>query len=263
MIADDTCDSLVRTLYQSLASRPLAELLLQYGLLRQLIHDACVDTLRDSVVFTPEEQPLLLTTLWDGVPVPPPGQFEGDWLATLPQELQGPVGQRWNQIRLQKWLDERYADRVEPYFLERRRDLEQVVYRMIRLRQQGKAEEIYLRLLDDDADFGDLAFQHSSGDERYTNGLVGPMLVTQPHQSIRAALDTMAVGDIHPPFRVEQWILLLQLLHRLPATLNDNTRASLQQELLKSELDVVIDGSLRRVYPELNQSAEAITLPHG
>lgn len=239
-----------------LERQPFAQLLLQHGILRQLARDALLQRLRNSVQFSAEEEPLVLTTLWDGVPHEPPASLSGDWLTPLPELLRGPLAQRWDQIRQQKWIEDTYRDRLEPYFLERRADLEQVVYGMIRLNQQGVAEELYLRLLDDAADFGDLARRYSLGEERYTRGLVGPMLISQPHASIRAVLETLTVGEIHPPFRVDKWVLLLQMEHRLPASLNDATRLQLYTELFEQDLNTCLDAALSEIYPQLAAAAD-------
>jgi hypothetical protein len=50
---------------------------------------------------------------------------------------------------------------------------------MIRLPNQGAAEELHLRLLDDNTDFVSLARSHSLGEKRFTRGFVGPMLISQ------------------------------------------------------------------------------------
>jgi parvulin-like peptidyl-prolyl isomerase len=161
------------------------------------------------------------------------------------------MSQRWDQVRLQKLMEERYRETLEPYFLERRKDLEQVVYGMIRLKNQGTAEELYLRLIDDNANFYELAQTYSLGEERFTHGLVGPMLISQPHATIRAVLESLKVGEVHAPFRVDQWILLVRMEHRQPANLNDATRIQLLQELLQKELDESLDAMLASIYPNL------------
>jgi parvulin-like peptidyl-prolyl isomerase len=167
------------------------------------------------------------------------------------------MGQRWDQVRLQKLMESRYQERLEPYFLERRKDLEQVVYGLIRVRNQGAAEELYLRLLDDGADFTELARTYSLGEERFTHGLVGPMLISQPHPTIRAVLESLKLGEVHAPFRVDSWVLLVRMEHRQPASLNDPTRIQLLQELLQQELDQTLDALLAAFYPTLVAASES------
>jgi len=251
MLPADHLPSDLNEAIEAIANQPIAEFLLQRGILRQLGNDLLIQRLRDTVTFTAEEEPVVLSRLWDGVPGDPPASLQGDWISTLPPLIQGPLRDRWNQIRLQKWIETTYLDRLEPYFLERRADLEQVVYGMIRLRNQGAAEELYLRLLDDEADFGELARIHSLGEERFTRGLVGPMLISQPHATIRAVLDKLTVGEVHPPFRVDTWVLLVQMEHRQPANLNDATRLQLYNELFQRDLEATLDQQLQTIYPTL------------
>lgn len=241
----------VRGSLAQLARQPLAELLLQHGILRRLAADQLRKRLCDSVTFSAEEEPLVLSRLFQDTAIEPATSLAPGWLEALPAMAQGPLRERWDQIRLQKWMEEAYRDRIEAYFLERREDMEQVVYGMIRLRQQGVAEEIYLRLLDDDADFGELAREYSLGDERFTRGLVGPMRINQPHPTIRAVLQSLSVGDLHPPFQLNNWILLLRMEHRMPAQLNDSTMLQLSQELLQLDLDAALDERLPALYPAL------------
>lgn len=263
MLAPEVLEADLRLSLRELAALPLAEVLLQNGILRRLAADHVRRHLAASVRFSPEQEPLVINRLFEGCAgVQPPPSLAPGWLESLPAMAQGPLRERWDQIRLQKWMEETYRDRLEPYFLERREDLEQVVYGMIRLRNQGAAEELYLRLLDDQADFGDLAREHSLGDERFTRGLVGPMRISQPHPSIRAVLQTLAVGELHPPLQVDNWILLLRMEHRQPARLTDSTMQQLCEELLQKELDGVLDAQLAALYPSLVAAFPGSLQPH-
>jgi parvulin-like peptidyl-prolyl isomerase len=235
------------------ASKPLAELLLQQGWLRQQARDHLLDQLRAEACFDPEDESRLLEQLWHGLAAPRPERLSlsGDWISSQPEELQPQLRQRWDWLRLQKAMEERYGDQVESHFLDRRADLERLVYGVIRVRHQGLADELYLRLLDDDADFGQLARQHSMGDERFTYGLVGPMPVHRLNPALRQVLHSLSIGQIHPPFALQGWVLLLRLDHREPARLDDPTRQLLLEELLQQELEATLDQELTTLYPQL------------
>jgi len=250
-------ESELRGRIESIASRPLAEILLQHGILRSIAQEILLGELREAVSFTAEEEPVIIQRLWEGVELEPPDSLAGDWIAQLPDPLKLGMGQRWDQVRLQKLMESRYKERLEPYFLERRKDLEQVVYGLIRVRNQGAAEELYLRLLDDGADFTELARTYSLGEERFTHGLVGPMLISQPHPTIRAVLESLKLGEVHAPFRVDSWVLLVRMEHRQPPSLNDPTRIQLLQELLQQELDQTLDALLAAFYPTLVAASES------
>lgn len=227
-------------------SLPLPDLLQQLQVLPRLAQELIIEQLLAEVVFQEEEQSSIIEQLWKGVSLPAPKRLDdqGQWLAELPENLQQPLQQRLRQLRLQKLFELRYSGRLEPYFLERRADLEQVVYGVIRLDSQGIAEEFYLRLLEGEAEFGLLAKEFSLGEERYTRGLVGPMPITQPHPTIRQALARLSIGELHEPIRLDRWVLLIQLEHRIPAKLDEPTRQKLLQEIFEQELQESVAGQL-------------------
>ena len=239
----------LRGALEAMARLPLHYLLEQQGLLRPLARELALKTLRRDVPFTAEEGREVLSRICAGLPCDPPTTLEGDWIRTLPDNVQGAVRQRWDHLRFQKALEDRYGERVEAHFLERREDLEQVVLRLMRLPQQGLAEELYLRLIDYDASFGDLASRYSLGDESVTRGIVGPIELSQLQPTLRGVLDSLAPGDIHPPFLLDEAILLVRLEHRLPASLNEALRHRLLEELLQPDLESSVEAALAALHP--------------
>lgn len=238
----------LRSALEAMARLPVHELLDQQGVLRALARDLALTSLRQEARFTAEEREGLPARLCADLPLEPPTSLEGDWLEGLPGNLQATVRQRWDQLRLRKVLEDRYGERVEAHFLERREDLEQVVLRLMRLSQQGLAEELYLRLIDDAASFGDLAHRFSLGDESVTRGIVGPIERSQLHPTLREVASALAVGDLHPPFLLDDAILLVRLEHRRPASLDEALRQRLLEELLQPDLSASIDAALAELH---------------
>lgn len=222
--------------FNAVSALPFLALLEREGILQRLARESAITAVAGAVSFPDEEHPAVIARLWEGLEIDPPQDLNGDWLAPVPPPQQPLLLQRWQELRLQKAMDLTYAHRIDAYFLERRAELERVVYGMIRVRNQGAAEELYLRLIDDSADFASLASTYSLGDERYTHGLVGPMPISQPHPAIRQALTPLAVGDIAPPLRIDDWVLILRMEHREPARLNKATRQLLTTELFEADL---------------------------
>jgi parvulin-like peptidyl-prolyl isomerase len=205
-----------REALDGLRDLPPEHVLERHGLLRPLAREAVLAQIAREVPLSEEE------------------------MERIPEEA--PV----DLVRRHKWMEEHYGPQVEARFLERRADLERVVFRTIRLRQLGLAEELYLRLLDEEESFGDLAALHSMGEERYTRGLMGPMPISQPHPSVRAVLERMEIGDLCPPFTVDHTLLILRLEHRIPAALDEAMRQHLLQELMQPDLDAAVDHLLTR-----------------
>ena len=114
----------LNTALAELAQQPLAALLNQQGILRGLARDLLLRRLLQTVQFSNDEQDQILKHLWEGQMEAAPASLTGNWLAELAEDLQGPMQQRWNELCLQKLMEERYGERVEPYMLERRDALE-------------------------------------------------------------------------------------------------------------------------------------------
>ena len=56
-----------------------------------------------------------------------------------------------------------------------------VIYSLIRVKDFFKARELYLRIIGNEAEFGDLAAEFSEGIEKKTRGVVGPMPLGRSH----------------------------------------------------------------------------------
>lgn len=227
-----------------MARQPLHSLLVEHGILAAVARELLLEALRQEAPLEGPAADALRQRIAAELGGPPPASLQGDWLAPWPEEQRQHVRRYWNQWRLQQALEARYGDRLEAHFLARRGDLEQVVFRLMRLPRQGLAEELYLRLVDDRASFGELAASHGLGDETITRGIVGPIEISQLHPSLRAALRGLTEGQTHPPFPLDGTLLLVRLEHRRPASLQEPMRQRLLEELLQHDLPTAIDAAL-------------------
>ncbi|MFY7696684.1 MAG: peptidylprolyl isomerase [Cyanobium sp.] len=133
--------------------------------------------------------------------------------------------------RLELFKERMFEAEVEIRFLERKLDLDRVIYSLIRVKEQHVAEELYHRILEGESDFGDLAEHFSLGQERLTKGRVGPLPLTSAHAELVRRLRVSRPGQLLPPFHLVNVWLLLRIEHWLPAELDESTRASMRNEL--------------------------------
>lgn len=133
--------------------------------------------------------------------------------------------------RLELFKQRVFEAEVEIRFLERKLDLDQVIYSLIRVEEQHVAEELHQRILEGEADFADLAERFSLGAERHTMGRVGPVPLTGAHAEVVKRLRISRPGQLLAPFHLVNVWLLLRLEHWFPAELNDETRTTMRNEL--------------------------------
>lgn len=257
MIADAALQADLQQALIAMERQPLLPLLEQQGVLVPLVKQLLLERLRNGVPCSQATITSIAREICAELALDPPSNLDRNWPKSLPEAGAVQAARRWNQRLLALAIEARYGEAVEAYYLRRRAELDQVVFRIMRLDQLGLAEELYLRLIDDDASFGDLAEIHARGEERHTRGLVGPMPLGQPHPRIRAVLAALNEGEIAPPFLVENTILLVRLEKRLPAQLTPEIRGQLLGELLEAELDASVGPALE----ELRRSTLATRVP--
>ena len=139
--------------------------------------------------------------------------------------------------RLQVFKQLMFVDEVELRFLERKLQLDQVTYSLIRVKEGALAQELYHRLHDDQEDFASLAAAYSQGPERQTGGRIGPVPLAQAHEVVANQLRISQAGQLWPPlFLVNIW-LIIRLDHLEPARLDDDIKQVLLDDLFDDWLD--------------------------
>ena len=140
------------------------------------------------------------------------------------------------QERLHRFQQQMFTDDVEVRFLDRKSDLDQISYSLIRLRDGDLAFELHQRLLEGEADFATLAAAHSEGPEREHQGRVGPVPLSQAHQVLVDKLRTSRPGQLWTPFFLKDIWVILRLDSWEGARLDEDARQQLLQDLFEDWL---------------------------
>lgn len=246
LIPSETLHAAITAQLNSLQEKKIASLLAELGALPQIIKNIANQLIIGQIVFDQQEIDMVNKQIAEGLPLPPDKIFSNpiDTINHAPENIKPILVSRYRELQLRKLINSTYQEIVDPYFLERRAALEKIVYGVIRVSSPGVADELYLRLIDGDITFGDLAQRYSEGDERYTKGLVGPLPLLQVHPAIQKALTTISTEEIHPPVQVDKWFLILTLVHTQPARMTDETRIQLMRELYEKDLEILIKNCI-------------------
>jgi len=151
-------------------------------------------------------------------------------------------------IRLKKYCTKVFEHQVEARFLERKTELDLFVYSLIRINDVYKAKELYMRLICKEANFDDLAYQHSDGPEKITRGIVGPSTIESAHPQLAKALRTGKIGEIMPPLKVDSQVgivyLIIRVEHHAPAMLDKFMREKMALEIFDKSLEEEVNKYL-------------------
>ena len=139
--------------------------------------------------------------------------------------------------------------------MERKKDLDQVVYSLLRLQNSFLARELYLQIESGESNFADLAKRYAEGPERNTNGIVGPVSLTQAHPTLVEKLQVAQPGVLLEPFRISAggWSSDSMNATRRPrSTMRSPTRCA---------MSYLMFGSCQETAEVLNQMAAEVTKP--
>ena len=145
-------------------------------------------------------------------------------------------------VRIILYGNENFGHRAEQRFLQRKTQLDQVIYSLIRVQDSGLAQELYLQIAGGERSFAELASEQSQGPEKNTRGIVGPVSLTQAHPKISELLRSGSDGQLFAPVRIEPWSIIVQRESMQSAIFDEKMRTIMTQELF----DIWVHEELQR-----------------
>ncbi|WP_242025759.1 peptidylprolyl isomerase [Leptolyngbya sp. FACHB-36] len=205
-------------------------LLGKYGLLPQLRREMLIDEAIGAITCTEDEMEAARQQFLEQNHITSDADLEA-WLEQhyLTAEHLEEVATR--RQRIEKFKQVTWGAKVESYFLQRKFQLDQVIYSLIRTRNWNTAQELYFRIEAGEQSFGELAREYSEGSEASTDGLVGPVELSVPHPVLAQRLAASQPGHLHPPSRIGEWVVIVRMEKLLPAKFDDAMRQRLLNEL--------------------------------
>ena len=134
-------------------------------------------------------------------------------------------------LKLDRFKQSTFDSKVDSYFLQRKSQLDRAVYSLLRVKDSHLAQELFFRIQDGEATFGELVKQYSGGPEAESGGIIGPQELSVPHPMLAQRISTLKPGQLAPPMQIADWFVLVELKNYLPAQLDKSMRARLIDEL--------------------------------
>ena len=143
---------------------------------------------------------------------------------------------------------DKFTSKAENRFLERKEELDSVIYSLIRVRDKYKAREIWVQINEKESEFSDLASKFSEGPEKMKQGIVGPAPLTQANPKVCETLRSLEPGELAQPIFLNGFYLIIRLEKYFPATLDEETKKAMAIELfekwLKEETELMLNEIL-------------------
>lgn len=220
---------------QRITASAVMPLLARYQLIPKLAQEIILDQAIAAIDCTPEESQTALQQFCDQNKFANLEQGRA-WLAQqgmAPEQLES-IALRG--LKLQKFKDMTFGHKLESYFLKRKSALDRVEYSLLRTKDVSIAQELYFRIEDDPDQFAELAKQYSQGPEAQTGGLIGPQELSAPHPILARLLSISQPGQLWPPTRVAEWMIIVRLEKFMPSQLDEAMSQRLMGELFNQWL---------------------------
>ena len=225
--------------------------LARYELLRPYVNKKLLDSTLQGVEISAEESQQLLKQFCKKKGFNSKDAFQ----QFLQQEGINEETMAWRlslPLRIERYSSDRFGGKAEQRFLERKEQLDSVMYSLLRVKDPYLALELYMRIAEGEASFAELASDFSEGSEKNNGGSVGPVPLRQAHPQLSEALRTNAPGVLIEPFRIDEWWLVVRLNRYTPAVFDEKTRKRMSAELFQRWLDEQITEQIKQLSSTLS-----------
>ena len=150
------------------------------------------------------------------------------------------------QAKIIEYAKKKYDNKANTRFLSRRKDLEMVVYSLIRIKSQDLAKELYFKIESEEESLEDLANKYSEGNEKYSRGIIGPVPINQGHPSLSDKLRVMQQGELTEPFLLDNWWCIIRLEKLINPSFNETIKSQMCKEIFDEEINNLVDSFIKK-----------------
>jgi len=220
---------------RAITAEEILPLIAGYQMLPQLLQELLIDQGTAAIELTPEETAAACEQFYTQNQIT--GEAERQtWLGRYGMTQAQLEALATRELRIEKFKQATWGPKLESYFLTRKGQLDKVIYSLIRIQDLGIAQELYFRILEGEQTFAELAREYSRGPEAQTDGLIGPVELSVPHPTLAQLLSLSQPGQLSPPTRVGEWLVIVRLEKFIPAQLDEAMRRRLLNECFNNWL---------------------------
>ena len=143
-----------------------------------------------------------------------------------------------NPTALISWARSQWEHRLDSLFLQRKDCLDEASCRILRVKKQGLALELYHRLQAQESTFDELSMRFGAVPEKFHGGLYKQQSLGNLPGNLGHFLRKLKPGELTKPLRIGEQFFIVQLTSFVPAVYGEASK----QKLLQLELQQWPDG---------------------
>ena len=134
-------------------------------------------------------------------------------------------------LKIYKFAEENFQNELNEYFLKKKEYLDEYTFNIIRVKKSELAHELYFQIDSGESDFFKLSKKYSFYSPLYPEGVFGPRNLDGVNPLIKNKLLNSSIGNLIMPFQVDEWWLIIKLLEKKQAKLDEETSKVLLMEI--------------------------------
>lgn len=220
---------------RTIQATELIPLLASYQMLPQLQRELIIDEAIASVECTPEEITRAQQLFYNERQLKTDADIKA-WMTYHGITVEQLESVTIRRLKIEKFKLVTWGGKLESYFFQNKGKLDKVIYSLLRTQDIGLVQELYFRLQAKEQSFAEVAKEYSQGPEAQTGGLVGPIELQTLHPAMIQLVSSSQPGQVMPPARIAEWVVIVRLEKLIPAQLDEQMKARLLNELFEAWL---------------------------
>ncbi len=156
-------------------------------------------------------------------------------------------------LKILLFAKQNFQEEIKSYFLKRKDLLDEYTFNIIRIKNKNLANELYFRIDSEESDFVELSEKYSYYSELYPKALFGPKNLQGINPLIANKLIIASPNELIQPFQVDEWWIILKLINKKKATLDNPTSDMLFIEIFNKFINNLVEKFTLDYFKTRNQ----------
>ena len=162
------------------------------------------------------------------------------------------------QVQLQEKIlrssKNNFAHKAELHYLTRKEQFDRVAYSQLVVKNQHLAQELFLRINEDDARFDELAIELSRGIDRKPQWQIGPIPMARVPKPLAKPLQSIVPGTLLEPIKVQANWFVVRLEQYQPTEFDKAMEQRMCLELFQQHVDQLVDEHIETITSQLSRN---------
>jgi len=164
---------------------------------------------------------------------------------------------KW-QVQLQERIIrssiDRFANKAELHYLTRKEQLDQISYSQLVVKNENFAQELYLRIKEDGANFKDLALELTKGTQRKPGWIIGPIQLARVPKPLNKRLQSVTPGTLLEPIHVQTNWVVARLDQYQPTEFDETMERRMCLELFQQHVNQLVDKHIDTITSRISSN---------